>query len=215
MIELIDYCGSDASVANAARVSFSSFENWNTVPEGYTEERAHKLINYLAGHKHMTPFRHQYITLKCKAPIFIARQLGKHQVGLSWNEVSRRYVKGQVEFHTPETWREAPDGSIKQGSAGTHPESGRFADSYTKVVAACTTLYTIMLEEGVAPEQARMVLPQSMLTEWVWSGSLLAFAHIYNERSAPGAQVECQEFAKELNAIIYELFPVSWGALTK
>ena len=455
MIELLDHTGTDMTIANSARVSFADFGNWNGCPEGYSEERAEKLIGYLAKHKHLTPFRHVYVTIRCKAPIFIARQLGKHQVGLclhedtqvtvikqnkgasngkkyytmkelfkmwdgqikyqggkkgkmnvqdhrvrvyneetqrfetskildvidsgikkmfeitdeagntiraskdhkfltmngwkrleelsvgdylirddvgesfgatpplkrgldkairnhfkaqaepvcercgaaddlevdhvisvaqdpslakdfgnlqilckschaaksanervskttllpkmipivsiteagesqcydlsmenihnfmgngfvvhnSWNEVSRRYVDSDFEFFYPKEWRGRPDGSIKQGSAGVVTDT-RVQAGYKAVVDASFEQYELMLECGVAPEQARMILPQSMLTTWVWSGSLLAFAHVYNERSAQGAQLECQEFAHKLDEIITPLFPIAWKALT-
>jgi len=232
MIEYLDHHGSDSAIANSARVSFADFGDWNDIAEGYTEERQTKLISYLATHRHLTPFRHNSISIRCKAPIFIARQLGKHQAGLSWNEVSRRYVKGGIEFHTPESWRAAPEGSIKQGSAGEftgsvinpimygseHEAHVGAKDSahgvYEDLLEMCLTVYSNMLDAGVAPEQARMVLPQSMMTEWVWTGNLLAFAHIYNERIASGAQLEAQEFARELDKVIRPLFPEGWEALT-
>lgn len=214
MIELLDFHGNDNVIANAARVSFADFDNWGGIPEGYSEEKRDKLITYLASHRHLTPFRHTSVSIRCKAPIFIARQLGKHQAGLSWNEVSRRYVKGEVEYHIPKEWREAPEGSIKQGSAGVHPESAMIQESYIELTSAIDNFYTSLLDGGVAPEQARMVLPQSMLTEWVWTGNILAFAHVYNERIAAGAQAEAQEFAKALDEVIRPLFPVAWAALT-
>ena len=214
MIELLDHTGSDMTVTNSARVSFADFGNWNECPEGYSEERAEKLIGYLAKHKHLTPFRHVYVTIRCKEPIFTVRQLGKHQVGLSWNEVSRRYVKGDIEFYIPDEWRAAPEGSIKQGSAGVHPDSKTWRHVYGGFIKDAEAMYKSMIMEGIAPEQARMVLPQSMMTSWVWSGSLLAFAHVYNERSTSGAQQEVRQFAKELDEIIEPLFPIAWNALT-
>lgn len=220
-IDLLDYHGSDAAVANSARVSFANFGEWNEIPEGYSQERCSGLIKYLAKHRHLTPFRHTSVSIRCKAPIFIARQLGKHQAGLSWNEVSRRYVKGDVEFHVPDVWRAAPEGSIKQGSGpenirhilDDHAELSCIHAEYDKFIDTALDLYNTMLAHKVAPEQARMVLPQSMMTEWVWTGNILAFAHIYRERIAPGAQIEAQEFAKELDAIIRPLFPEAWAAL--
>ena len=213
MIELLDFHGSDNAIANAARVSFADFGDWNDIPDGYSKEQRDRLITYLANHRHTTPFRHTSVSIRCKAPIFIARQLGKHQAGLSWNEVSRRYVKGGIEFHTPSVWRSAPDGSIKQGSAGVHPHSDVLRREYDDLLDTVSCLYTDMIASGVAPEQARMVLPQSMMTEWVWTGNILAFAHVYKERIAPGAQLEAQEFAKELDAVIRPIFPQAWGAL--
>ncbi|WQZ00172.1 thymidylate synthase [Vibrio phage vB_ValC_WD615] len=214
-IEVLDFHGSDNAIANAARVSFAGHGDWNSIPESYSEEKRDKLIMYLAKHRHLTPFRHTSITIRCKEPIFVARQLGKHQAGLSWNEVSRRYVKGDVEFHIPSAWRLAPDGNIKQGSAGVHPSSGQFSAAYSDFINKAKDFYDSMIENGVAPEQARMVLPQSMLTEWVWTGNLLAMAHIYRERIASGAQLEAQYFAKKLDDALQPLFPVAWAALTK
>ncbi|AUG85365.1 thymidylate synthase [Vibrio phage Thalassa] len=213
MIELLDFHGSDNAIANSARVSFADFGVWNEIPENYSVERRNKLIKYLANHKHLTPFRHTSLSIRCKAPIFIARQLGKHQAGLSWNEVSRRYVKSNVKFFIPEKWRAAPEGSIKQGSAGTHPDNDNIKLGYDHFIEHCEEFYNKLLSDGVAPEMARMVLPQSMMTEWVWTGNLLAMAHIYKERIAPGAQEEVREFAKKLDSVIRPLFPISWSAL--
>ena len=204
-IELLDVMGNDSSISNAARVSFIKWKD-------EFEEQDAKLIKYLAAHKHMTPFRHNQIQIRCKAPIFLVRQLGKHQVGLSWNEVSRRYVDDGFEFFFPEEWRGRPEGSIKQGSSGVVTDS-RVQAGYKQLVSDCLEQYELMIEAGVAPELARMILPQSMLTEWVWSGNLLAFAHVYKERIASGAQLEAQCFAKKLEAIIRPLFPVAWSAL--
>lgn len=213
MIELLDFHGSDNAIANSARVSFADFGEWNEIPESYSEERRDKLIKYLAKHRHMTPFRHNSVSIRCKEPIFIARQLGKHQAGLSWNEVSRRYVKTDIEFFKPVAWRQSPEGSIKQGSAGIHAETLDISEKYEELISHCEMFYISLVNRGVAPEMARMVLPQSMLTEWVWTGNILAFAHVYKERIAPGAQMEAQEFAKKLDKVIRPKFPVSWAAL--
>ena len=160
MIEYLDHHGSDSAIANSARVSFADFGDWNDIAEGYTEERQTKLISYLATHRHLTPFRHNSISIRCKAPIFIARQLGKHQAGLSWNEVSRRYVKGGIEFHTPESWRAAPEGSIKQGSGAdtvtsmVDPVSGEPDERpeyvYRHLVEDCAAAYESMLKASLA-----------------------------------------------------------------
>ena len=212
-VELLDSQGNDNTVANTARVSMQFDGSWNDLPEDYTEEQRDKLISYLAKNHHTSPFRHNSITLRINVPIFLARQLGKHQVGMSWNEVSRRYVKGDVEFYTPTTWRTVPDGSIKQGSAGTHPYSKETQEGYLGFLGYSLSIYNDMLDAGIAPEQARMVLPQSMMTQVVWTGSLMAFAHVYRLRIDGHAQVEAQEFAKELDSIIRPLWPVSWSAL--
>lgn len=214
MIELLSHDGSDSSVCNVARVSFAG-EDWLNLPEGYTEKERDKLIKYLAKHRHMTPFRHNSISIRCEMPIAIVRQLGKHQAGLSWNEVSRRYVKTEPTYFIPDDWRAIPDGSIKQGSAGTHARSDFWSDEFNSAVDFCHDVYMRMIADGVAPEMARFVLPQAMNTKWVWTGNLLAMAHTYNERIAGGAQQEVREFAKELDRVIRPLFPVAWAALTK
>jgi thymidylate synthase (FAD) len=162
----------------------------------------------------MTPFRHNFIKLRVKAPIFLAAQLKKHQAGLSWNEVSRRYVSTEPEFYVPEVWRSRPEGSVKQGSGSEPMDSEYWHGHYTNYLSKCQSMYNSMLHDDMAPEMARMVLPQSMMTEWIWSGNLLAFAHMYKERIASGAQQEAQEFAQQLNEAIGDLAPVSWKALT-
>ena len=213
-VELVDCMGSDLSTVNSARVSFSKQSHWKEYEEGELLAHDEKLINYLADHKHLTPFRHNAIQLRCTAPIFLARQLGKHQAGLSWNEVSRRYVDTPPEFYTPDEWRGRPDGSIKQGS-GTPPRDQAFLHArYTRILKACLVEYNGMVSDGVAPEMARMVLPQSMMTEWIWTGNLLAFAHVYKERTTQGAQREAQHFARQVDSVVRPLFPESWGALT-
>ena len=221
-VEFVAKMGSDISVSNSARVSFGKWK------EEFDEKDA-KLIDFLAREEHMTPFRHNAIQVRCKAPIFIARQLGKHQAGLSWNEVSRRYVDTPPEFFVPDMWRSRPNGGIKQGSGGEvssdikfktefyheyceHEETDVFG-AYDYVVETCLNMYNQMLNNGVAPEMARMILPQSMLTEWIWTGNLLAFAHVYKLRIGEHAQVEAQAFAKELDKVCREHFPVAWSAL--
>jgi thymidylate synthase (FAD) len=209
-VELIDYMGSDLSTVNSARVSFDKEVDC-------VEAKDEKLIKYLADHKHMTPFRHNQVQVRCHAPIFLARQLGKHQAGLSWNEVSRRYVDSEPEFYIPDEWRGRPDGSIKQGSGGSvretpiQPQGYDNIVLYSDLVDYCLTWYKV--NKNIAPEMARMILPQSMMTSWYWTGNLLAFSHVYKERIAEGAQLEAQYFAKELDKIIRPLFPVSWDAL--
>lgn len=214
MIELLSVQGNDNTIANTARVSMGAAGEWEELPKDYTVPQRDRLIGYLAKHQHTSPFRHTSIILRCKIPIFLARQLGKHQVGMSWNEVSRRYVKTEPEFFYPDAWRAVPEGSIKQGSAGKHKNHDTIQDSYDAFVHSTLDYYNSLLAEGVAPEMARMVLPQSMMTEYIWTGSLMAFAHVYNLRSKEGAQVEAREFADELTKIIEPLFPVAWKALT-
>lgn len=219
-VEYIDHMGSDLSTVNSARVSFdkeSDYSHAGTDLNGkdvfVLADKDIKLIQYLAEHKHMTPFRHNQIQLRCHAPIFLARQLGKHQAGLSWNEVSRRYVDTPPEFYVPEVWRARPKGNVKQGSAGVHHRDQYHSMKYDNMLGHAIETYNEMIADGVAPEMARMVLPQSMMTSWYWTGNLLAFAHVYKERVAEGAQYEARVFAIELDRIIRRLFPVSWAAL--
>lgn len=214
MIQLLANYGSDAVIANTARVSFADFSTWGHLPEGYTEQDMKKLIIYLAKHKHSSPFRHVTVSIRCKAPIFIVRQLGKHQVGLSWNEVSRRYVDSPPTFHTLPILRNRPEASIKQGSIGIHAKSDYWLAKMATLTEECERVYLDMIADKVAPEQARAILPQSMNTEWIWTGSLLAFAHLYNERIASNAQEEVRLFAQELDAILMPLYPIAWPALT-
>jgi thymidylate synthase (FAD) len=215
-VELIDYMGNDLSTVNSARVSFDKESYFEICDEDgcYLEDKDIKLIKYLADHKHMTPFRHNQIQLRCHAPIFIARQLGKHQAGLSWNEVSRRYVDTPPEFYTPDEWRERPEGGIKQGSSGVIADNEPAKRLYASLVNESVLLYNSFVDNNVAPEMARMVLPQSMMTTWYWTGNLLAFAHVYKERISEGAQLEARHFAKELDKVIAPLFPISWKSLT-
>lgn len=205
-IELLDHMGSDLSVANSARVSFGKWK------EEFDEGDA-RLINYLAKHEHTSPFRHTQIQLRCKVPLFLARQLQKHQAGLSWNEVSRRYVDAGIEFFIPDSWRSRPADGIKQGSGDTHYQSDVWVGEYEAIVMNCEKLYANMLQDGVAPEMARMVLPQSMMVDWVWTGNLLSLFHVYRLRAGEGAQVEARDFAEKLKAVIQPIFPHSWGAL--
>ena len=205
-IEVIDSWGDDLRVANVARVSF---DNWKNI----FEDKDAKLIHYLADHEHTSPFRHVGVTIRCEAPVFLRTQLMKHQVGLSWNEVSRRYVNSEPEFFSPATWRAKPEGSIKQGSGKDVDEQGDWYLRYDEHINNSRWLYNYMLNSGIAPEQARIVLPQSMLTSWIWTGSLLAFFHVWRLRSDGHAQEEAQYFARELDTIMSKLFPVSWLAL--
>lgn len=215
MIEYLEHAGSDNSIANTARVSMQFDANWNELPENYTLEQRDKLIGYLATHQHTSPFRHTSITIRMNIPIFLARQLGKHQVGMSWNEVSRRYVDESPAFWKPGLWRGKPNGSIKQGSVNNLSDDTQAVveDVYMNVLDVCEGAYQNMLDNGVAPEMARMVLPQSMETQVIWTGSIMAFAHVYKLRIDGHAQVEAQDFAKELDKVIRPLFPVSWRAL--
>lgn len=222
-IEYLMHCGSDNTIANTARVSMEEEGKWYELPENYTPEQRDKLIKYLATHQHTSPFRHTSVSVRCLVPIFLARQLGKHQVGMSWNEVSRRYVDTDPTFHFPDEWRSRPEKSIKQGSGSgavkechdSYNYKGLYPveDVYGNLITHALCVYEDMLENNVAPEMARMVLPQSMMTEYVWTGSLMGFAHIYKLRIDGHAQVEAQQFAQQLDTIIRPLFPVAWEAL--
>ena len=205
-IELVDKMGDDLTVANVARVSFNKWK-------GEFDKNDVRLIDYLAKHEHTSPFRHTALQLRCKAPVFLARQLGKHQAGLSWNEVSRRYVDAGIEFFVPDSWRSRPADGIKQGSGEDHYASTEYMTQYHEVCAQLRHVYANMIEDGVAPEQARMVLPQSMMVDFIWTGNLFSFFHIWRLRSGEGSQVEAKEFAQLLDDIVTPLFPHSWKAL--
>ena len=207
--DYISHMGSDMTICDAARVSF------NKEASNYTDEQNHKLIAYLAKHQHTTPFTHPQITLRETVPIFVARQRFKHVVGFSYNEVSRRYVSDVPEFFTPKAWREKPQGSVKQGSGDEHAKSNYYTHAYHLLLQDALALYDDMIKTGVAPELARMVLPQSMMTSYYVTGSLAAFARMYNQRSDSHAQKEVQLLAAEVGEIIAPLFPVAWAALTK
>jgi len=210
----IDHMGSDLSVVNAARVSFGKKSDWLHPANGKwsgLRERDTKLIKYLAEHKHMSPFGHAFASFHIKAPIFVARQLVKHSY-LRWNEVSRRYVDSDPEFYEPEHWRDKSEDK-KQGSGGKS-QSQYFPNIYIKEVAEkALGDYKKMLTQGIAPEQARMVLPQNTMTEWYWSGSLDAFANMCRLRCKEDTQAETQEVAWAISLKMEDLFPVSWVAL--
>ena len=213
-VTYIDHMGSDLSVVNAARVSFGKMST-------SMDEKDKRLIMFLARENHWTPFGHTTVTMHFKAPLFVARQLGKHQVGLVWNEVSRRYVDGTPEFYTPEVWRKRAD-NVKQGSSdeAISPEDlyscmGLYSEGISEHMEDALTLYESMLQKGICPEQARMVLPQSMYTEWYWTGSIAAFSRVYKLRMDPHTQRETSEVAAQIGEIIKPLYPVSWKGLTQ
>ena len=214
-VTLIDHMGTDLSVVNAARVSFGKNSDWDYTDWRDSDDYARKkvlskgdtkLIHYLAEHKHMSPFGHAFASFHVKAPIFVARQLVKHKF-LRWNEISRRYVDSEPEFYVPDEWRGRSEDK-KQGSDGV-VEVGKIGDiSLTNKV-----LYNSLLDRGVCPEQARMVLPQSTMTEWYWSGSLDAFADMCNLRCTGDTQYETRLVANQICDSMEKLFPVSWFAL--
>lgn len=250
-VKLVDSMGSDLSVVNAARVSFDKVSDWEyeEVEEVDLDFRTitryskpkklkasdEKLIAFLARENHWTPFGHASISVHVKAPLFVARQLGKHQVGLVWNEVSRRYVDSPPEFYYPENWR-ARNKDKKQGShedkfveeiemtnlicrdyeGNLFPgENITTQNLVERTVSTCINTYQMLLDAGVCPEQARMVLPQNMITEWYWSGSLIAFARVCNLRLKKDTQKETRFVAEKIDEIASKLFPVSWKHLKK
>ena len=200
-VRLVDHMGSDLSVVNAARVSFAKeHKEFDNVADT-------KLINYLAKHNHWSPFGHGSMQFAISAPVFVARQLVKHQVGLVWNEVSRRYVDNEPEFYTPTEWRKSAENK-KQGSSDETVEY-----SVLPAYTFAKQCYENMLRMDIAPEMARMVLPQSMMTEWYWSGTLYAFARVCNLRCKPDAQKETRDVGWGIDKYARELFPASWSAL--
>ena len=207
-ITLIDKMGTDLSVVNAARVSYAKTK------DAFDVVKDEKLIKYLAEHEHWSPFAHASLQFRIKAPVFVARQLVKHQVGLVWNEVSRRYVDHAPELYKPDSWRGRPQNS-KQGSDGEVELDQTINYNMETTMQNCLVLYKSLLQKGVAPEQARMVLPQSMMTEWYWSGTLYAFARVCNLRCKPDTQRETKEVANEIDRLTNEAFPRSWKHLRK
>lgn len=213
--------GDDISIVNAARVSFDKESFWEeeTNPHhgGKTfnlllSERDNKLLKYLAKHNHWSPFTHSFLSFRVKAPIFVARQLAKHQIGLAWNEVSRRYVSFEPEFYTPKYWRKSAE-SVKQGSSDEIFNGDTPDYEYENFIADCTHRYSRWIEAGMCPEQARMALPQSMMTEWIWSGSLYAFVNMCKLRLDTHTQRETREIAKAIAKVVEREFPYSYRAL--
>lgn len=204
-VAYIDHCGSDLSVVNAARVSF------HKESKTFVEQDA-KLINYLAKHKHHSPFNHAFLSFRVKAPIFVARQLVKHKF-MPWNEVSRRYVDDEPEFYFPDVWRGRSENK-KQGSSDTEilEEAFEGMGPYEST-QDCLNTYQTMLLSGVAPEQARMVLPQNMMTEWYWSGTLGAFGDMLKLRLDPHTQKESRDVAELIREHVERRFPVSLKAM--
>ena len=205
-VHRMDSMGSDLTVANAARVSFDKHKD-------ELDDSDEKLIAFLAKHGHWSPFAHVSQQLKIDAPIFIARQLQKHQVGLAWNEVSRRYVDSTPEFYTPTEWRKRAKDK-KQGSLSEPIASQGIANAIKKEAEiVCVNAYNALLRKDVCPEQARMVLPQSLMTSWYWSGSLYAFSRVCNLRLKEDAQAETREVAQSISNHCAIEFPISWKHL--
>jgi len=207
-VNYIDHMGTDLTVCNAARVSFDKHHD---ALSGGDE----KLIGYLAKHDHWTPFSHCTATFRIKAPIFVARQLFKHKVGLTENEISRRYVDSKPEFYSPSVWRKRPTDK-KQGSGDnfTNQDAINCANeiSYSACISALES-YNSLLANGISPEQARMVLPQSMYTSWYWTGSMSSFARICKLRISDDAQAESRGIAEMIDKECNKLWPISWSAL--
>ena len=214
-VTLVDSMGSDLSVVNAARVSFAKEselewvekENSPTMYEQTLSAKDKKLVGYLAKHDHWSPFGHASLQIHVKAPIFVARQLVKHQVGLVWNEVRRRYVDDEPEFYIPKEWRLKAEDK-KQGSSDETIEY-----NIEGAIQFVTQTYKNLLNADISPEMARMILPQNLYTEWYWSGSLMAFARVCNLRCKPDTQLETQQIANLIDIESKQHFPTSWRAL--
>lgn len=217
-VELLDYMGDDLAVVNAARVSFDKestweWENWDGDCVAILSEKDEKLVSYLAKHNHWTPMAHTAIKFRITMPIYVARQLAKHQVGGVVNEVSRRYVSDPPVVAIATEWRKAAE-NVKQGSSSELVcMDAPMSEQILKVMVSCLTLYEDLLLEGVCPEQARMVLPLCSETTWIWTGSLVFFARVCKLRLDPHAQKETRDVAEEISKNMAELFPVSWKAL--
>lgn len=215
----LDHMGSDLDVVDAARVSFNKESEWVNV--GVDEEKLElsekdqNLIAYLAKHNHWSPFAHCSVKFRVKAPIFVARQLVKHTVGFSWNEVSRRYVNSAPEFYFPSNWRVRAD-NVKQGSSSevfTGKGKSWCRQQLLGVTNEALLAYQDLMEEGVCPEQARMVLPQNTMTEWIWTGTLYAWSRMCKLRLDKHTQRETREVARLISNEMSILFPVSWRVL--
>lgn len=222
-VQLVNVMGTDLSVVNAARVSMAKESQFEFVlVENDLLGQVHdtrlsaadtKLIDYLAKHHHWTPFSHPQVSFRIKAPILVARQWFKHMVGFTRNETSRRYVDDAPEMFIPEVVRSRPEGSVKQGSGGNHPCSRDWRAAMEAVCANAVAAYELMIDDGVAPEQARGVLPQFMMTEWIETASLAAICRACKLRLDPHAQLETREIAERMAEIVAPHFPVSWSAL--
>jgi len=207
---LVNSMGGDLTVVNAARVSFNSHSK-------ELNKKDERLISFLAKHGHWSPFAHVILQFRMKAPIFVARQLVKHQVGLTWNEVSRRYVDTNIEFYKPKVWRKAAE-NVKQGSSDEASGWERWGSKVEKAMNStqfALAEYEDAIASGVCMEQARMLLPQSLMTEWYWTGSLVAFARIVKQRTHSTAQLETQEVAFLIKKALdkKETITHSWRAL--
>lgn len=219
-IKFVDKMGDDFRVFEAAKATLGGEEESGFV-RGETDPS--RLINFLAREKHITPFCHPHVTFECEAPIAIARQLGKHQVGFRWNERSMRYKDSVIDVYVPDMFRGRPD-NLHSGSADIDV-SGRVVDEgwswggvtvaqlYKIVTDQCLHFYNELVKAGLAPEQARFVLPQGMITRWIWTGSLYGWYEVWRQRSSEYAQYEARLFASQLDTHMSSLFPIAWEAL--
>ena len=217
--ELIDHMGDDLAVVNAARVSFDKVSEWDNdasqqVGHPMLSDADARLIQYLARNNHWTPFSHTAISLRMSAPIPIRTQCFKHKAGLTENEESRRYISSRPEVFVPDEFRAAPDGSVKQGSGDVHHRSEEWLHRYQEKVNGCVQEYEWMIQDGICPEQARFILPQGCIVNWIWTGNLASFSRFYKERTYDKVQKEVQDLARQVADIIKPLYPVSWAALT-
>ena len=200
--------GDDNLVVDAARVSF------NKQADNFGPHQNERLINFLAREKHFAPFAHPTVTFRCQAPIFIARQLAKHQIGGTWNETSRRYVTTSPDFWKPGVFRAAAADKKQGSSPDPHRRSDEFLEEYLDICIDAVASYNKMVALGICTEQARAILPQGTITEWVWTGSLLFWSRVHGLRSSDDTQAETREFAELLDEQMSSLYPASWEALT-
>lgn len=223
-VELVDHMGDDLSVVNAARVSFDKVSEWDVKyhsddnPFDFSQHLSDadtRLINYLARNNHWTPFAHTSISLRMGAPVPIRTQCFKHKQGFVENEESRRYISSRPEVFVPDCFRSAPVGNVKQGSGGVHYDSHEWMLVYKRKTNSAVDTYMAMIEDNVAPEQARFILPQGCIVNWIWTGNLASYARFYRERTYDKAQKETQDLARMVAEIIEPLYPISWAALTE
>lgn len=219
-VKLVDNMGTDFRIFEAAKATLGGGTESN-FKEGETDPT--RLIKFLASERHVTPFRHPQVTFECEAPIAIARQLGKHQAGFSWNERSMRYRDSVIDVFSPDMFRGRPthlhDGSteedVREKVAVDLEQFGTVSveEIYSQAIKAAVTSYEVLVNAGLAPEQARFVLPQGMITRWIWTGSLYGWFEVYRQRSSGHSQYEVREFARQLDGIMSELYPIAWEAL--
>ena len=224
-VTYIDSMGNDARVLNIARTSFNKWKEEDTL----LDEHELSLLEYLAtglpknqrhewkalaqSSKHWSPFAHCFLTVRCRVPLFLARQLSKHQVGLSWNEESRRYIDTEPTFWIPKEWHVRPK-NAKQGSAGVHEDSKEITEQVLIVTDVALFNYSHLIQIGVAPEEARMILPQNTMVNYIWSGSVMSMIRVLHQRLDSHAQLAAQDFAKKLKVILEEHFPHSIKAFS-